>query len=78
MREAKEGRGVDRHLFGLRMLYEEHQAELGSLLILHITKKIQETHRACLAIQRMHAAVTGRYPLVTVDVLLSVCLDLDQ
>lgn len=37
MREAKEGRGVDRHLFGLRMLYEEHQGELGRLFILHIT-----------------------------------------
>jgi len=29
MRDAKEGKGVDRHLFGLRMLYEAHHEELG-------------------------------------------------
>ena len=29
MREAKEGRGVDRHLFGLRMLYESVLSKEG-------------------------------------------------
>lgn len=33
MRDAKLGKGVDRHLFGLRMLYEQFGDELG------ITKK---------------------------------------
>jgi hypothetical protein len=32
MRDAKNGKGVDRHLFGLRMLFEKHQAELGNVL----------------------------------------------
>lgn len=44
MREAKDGKGIDRHLFALKMLYEKHQEEFGSLLLFFIIIYIRKSN----------------------------------